>query len=54
MHLSQKALVMLISLNRLFGHLDQMQLRARGLNHLWVSPSLALRPGSLAWCKGLR
>ena len=33
-HLSQKFLVMLISLNRLFRHLDEMQLWARGLNHL--------------------
>ena len=48
-HLSQKFLVMLISLNRLFRHLDEMQLWARGLNHLGF-PDARLE----AWCKGLQ
>lgn len=48
-HLSQKFLVMLISLNRLFRHLDEMQLWARGLNHLGF-PDARLD----GWCKGLQ
>ena len=48
-HLSQKFLVMLIPLNRLFRHLDEMQLWARGLNHLGFPDA---RPE--AWCKGLQ
>lgn len=44
-HLPQKRLILLIPLNRPFGHLDQTQLWATDLNYPWAPPTLARSKG---------